>query len=94
MRNDPRTSNMNQPPHEPTLQHWRAMYDDRAATARDPEGQRAALLVLAETLHARGVIEADDLAELREQADAAYAWGVEAQLTDELNGSDARTLSE
>lgn len=76
---------MDQTQQAPTLQHWQALYDDHAATARDPESQRAALLVLAERLHAQGVIGADDLAELLEQADAAYAWGVEAQLTDELN---------
>jgi hypothetical protein len=76
---------MIQTPQAPTLQHWQALYDDQAATARDPEGQRAALLVLAESLHALGVIEADALADLLEQADAAYAWGVEAQLTNELN---------
>lgn len=69
----------------PTLQHWQTLYDDRAGLVRDPERRRATLLVLAETLHAQGVIEADDLAELVEQADAAYAWGVEMQLTDELN---------
>jgi hypothetical protein len=67
------------------LADWQTLYNDRAATGRDPEGQRATLVVLAETLHALGVIEVDDLAELLEQADAAYAWGVEAQLTDELN---------
>lgn len=76
---------MGQTPQALTLQHWQTLYNDRAATGRDPEGQRAALVVLAETLHALGVIESDDLAELLEQADAAYSWGVEAQLTDELN---------
>lgn len=79
---------MDQTPQAPTLQHWQALYDDQAATARDPEGQRVALVVLAETLHAQGVIAADGFAELLEQAEAAYAWGVEAQLTDELNRSD------
>lgn len=71
-----------------TLQHWQTLYDDRAALARDPEAQRAALVVLAETLHAQGVITAEDLADLYEQAEAAYAWGVETQLSDELNGQD------
>lgn len=76
---------MDPTPQQPTFRQWQALYDDQAALARDPEGHRAALVVLAETLHAQGAIGADDLADLYEQAEAAYAWGVEAQLTDELN---------
>ena len=76
---------MDQTPQAPTLHQWQALYDDRAGLIKDPEGRQAELIELAQALRARGVIEVEALAELLEQADAAFAWGVEAQLTDELN---------
>ena len=56
------------------------IYDDRAALLKDPEAQQRTLIELANTLRSQGVIddsELAELAELLEQADAAYAWGVE-----------------
>lgn len=38
-------------------------------------------MVLAESLSAHGVIQAGELVDLYEQADAAYAWGVEEQIS-------------
>ncbi|WP_421556751.1 hypothetical protein [Pseudomonas kitaguniensis] len=71
-----------------TLARWQALYDDHAALMQSPEGHQQALIELAEALRAQGVIEDGELADLLENADAAYQWGVEAQLTEELNRKD------
>lgn len=71
-----------------TKAQWQALYDDEAALVQSPEGHQQALIELAETLRAQGVIGDAELAELLENADAAYQWGVEAQITEELNRKD------
>ncbi|WP_411566833.1 hypothetical protein ACLIN3_27370 (plasmid) [Pseudomonas orientalis] len=71
-----------------TMAQWQALYDDQAALVKSPEGHQHALIELAEALRAQGVIDDAELAELLESADAAYQWGVEAQITEELNRKD------
>jgi lantibiotic modifying enzyme len=71
-----------------TKAQWQALYDDGAALVKSPEGHQHALIELAEALRAQGVIDDAELAELLESADAAYQWGVEAQITEELNRKD------
>ena len=71
-----------------TKAQWQALYDDEAALVQSPEGHQQALIELAEALRAQGVIEDAELADLLENADAAYQWGVEAQITEELNRKD------
>lgn len=70
------------------LAQWWALHNDKAALVESPEGHQQALIELAELLHAQGVIGDGDLVELLERADAAYQWGVEAQITEELNRKD------
>lgn len=79
---------MNDSPHAASLADWQALYDDKAALVKSPEAQQFALNELAEALRAQGVITADELPDLIEQADAAYQWGVEEQLSAELNAPD------
>ncbi|WP_456017555.1 hypothetical protein [Pseudomonas fluorescens] len=74
--------------HAATEAQWQALYDDKAALAKSPEGHQQALIELAEGLRDQGVIDDAQLADLLEQADAAYQWGVEAQITDEMNRKD------
>ena len=71
-----------------TRAQWQAMYDDKVALVQSPEGHQQALIELAEALRAQGVIDDAELADLLENADAAYQWGVEAQITEELNRKD------
>lgn len=71
-----------------TKAQWQALYDDEAALVQSPEGHQQALIELAEALRAQGVIDDAELAGLLENADAAYQWGVEAQITEELNRKD------
>jgi hypothetical protein len=52
---------------------------------RKPEAYTLALTELAQQACARGVITDEDLRELLEWVDSAYAWAVEEQLTRELN---------
>lgn len=68
-----------------TRAQWQTMYDDKVALVQSPEGHQQALIELAEALSAQGVIDDAELADLLESADAAYQWGVEAQITEELN---------
>ncbi|MGZ0787630.1 hypothetical protein ACXM5X_32330 [Pseudomonas saponiphila] len=68
---------------------WKALYNDKAALIKSPEAHQFALDELAKALQAQGVIDASELADLVEQSKAAYQWGVEEQLTAELNQSDA-----
>lgn len=71
-----------------TRAQWQARYEDEAALVQSPEGHQQALIELAETLRGQGVIDDAELADLLESADAAYQWGVEAQITEELNRKD------
>lgn len=79
---------MNNTPHAASLADWQALYDDKAALIKSPEAHQFALDELAGALHARGVIDDAGLADLAEQAHAAYQWGVEEQLSAELNQPD------
>lgn len=72
---------MSQEPLAPTMDQWQKLYDDQRGLIANPEGRRRALMVLAESLSSRGVIDAGELVDLYEQADAAYAWGVEEQIS-------------
>lgn len=72
---------MGQEPVVPTMDQWDELYEDQKGLAANPEERRRALTVLAESLGAHGVINAGELADLYEQADAAYAWGVEEQIS-------------
>jgi hypothetical protein len=72
---------MSQEPAAPTMDQWQKLYDDQEGLVANPEGRRRALMVLAESLSAQGLIKAGELADLYEQADAAYAWGVEEQIS-------------
>lgn len=63
-----------------TMKTWQTFYDDQDGTASDPEGKRAASLAMAESMYTQNVIDAGELAEMVEQAEAAYAWGVEELL--------------
>ena len=68
---------MNPTTETPSLEQWQSLYDDQTALLKDSEGHQRVLIELANRLHAHGVIDAGELAELLEQADAAYAWGIE-----------------
>ncbi|AGN33480.1 hypothetical protein PflA506_p0028 (plasmid) [Pseudomonas fluorescens A506] len=68
-----------------TKAQWQKLYDDQTALVQSPEGHQQALIELAEALRAQGVIDDAELADLLENADAAYQWGVEAQITEESN---------
>lgn len=68
---------MNQTTQTLNLEQRQSLYDDQAALLKDPEARQRALVELANRLHALGVIDAGELAERLEMADAAYAWGVE-----------------
>ncbi|GEM_PF-5911874 len=71
-----------------SLADWQALYDNKAALIQSPEAHQFALDELAGVLHARGVIDDAGLVDLAEQAQAAYEWGVEEQLSAELNQPD------
>ena len=75
-------------PDAASLTEWRALYEDKAALIKSPEAHRFALDQLAGVLHVHGVIDDAELADLAEQAQAAYEWGVEEQLSAELNQPD------
>ena len=83
-----REAHMTDTPNTPSLADWQALYDDKAALVKSPEAQQFALNELAEALRAQGVITADELPDLIEQADAAYQRAVEEQLSAELNQPD------
>lgn len=68
---------MSTTPQIPTLAQWHLLYDDQDALVKSPETHQAALIELANALHVQGVIDSSELADLLEQADAAYAWAVE-----------------
>jgi len=75
-------------PQVATLAQWEALYANKSALVKSPEAHQFALDELAGALHAQGVIDDDALADLIEQADSAYQWGVEEQLSAELNHPD------
>lgn len=68
---------MNTSHQTPSLKQWQSLYDDQAALLKDPEGHQCRLIELANRLRTQNVVNAGELAELLEQADAAYAWGIE-----------------
>lgn len=76
---------MKKPSHALSRADWQALYDDKAALIKSPEAHQVALDELAGTLRAQGVIDDGELADLAEQASAAYQWGVEEQLSAESN---------
>ncbi|MGO4801028.1 hypothetical protein ACEN2T_17260 [Pseudomonas sp. W22_MBD1_FP4] len=61
----------------PLLKQWQSLYEDQAKLLKDPEGHQRRLIELANMLRAQDMIDESELAELLEQADAAYAWGIE-----------------
>lgn len=67
------------------LKAWHTSINDREALLRDPEAHTSVLTEQARQAHAQGVITGEDLRELLEWVDSAYAWAVEEQLTRELN---------
>lgn len=64
---------------------WHTSVEDREALLRNPEAHTTALTEQAKQACAQGVITDEDLRELLEWVDSAYAWAVEEQLTRELN---------
>jgi hypothetical protein len=64
---------------------WHTAVNDREALLRDPEAHTSALTEQAKQARAQGVISDEDLRELLQWVDSAYAWAVEEQLTRELN---------
>lgn len=64
---------------------WRASVNDREAHLHDSEAHTKGLTDQAQQALAQGVINDEDLRELLELADSAYARALEEQLTRELN---------
>lgn len=64
---------------------WHTSVEDREALLRDPESHTTALIAQAQQTCTLNVITDEDLRELLEWVDSAYAWAVEEQLTRELN---------
>lgn len=62
--------------HLPAL--WVAELDDVAALTDDPEGRAAVLEVMALAAHRRKEVNADQLADMLELAEAARLYGLEA----------------
>lgn len=62
--------------HLPAL--WVAELDDVAALTDDPEGRAAVLEVMALAAHRRKEVDADQLADMLELAEAARLYGLEA----------------
>lgn len=62
------------------IAHWQVMLRDEEALLAMPGAHHKALLRQAHTLHQGHVINADDLGDLLELADAALAFAVEALL--------------
>jgi len=67
------------------LADWQAAVDDQAAWLADPEVYWTSLVEQAKEARREGVIDADDLREQLELADAAYSWAAEELITLELN---------
>ena len=62
--------------HLPAL--WVAELDDVSALTDDPEGRAAVLEVMALAAHRRNEVDADQLADMLELAEAARLYGLEA----------------
>jgi hypothetical protein len=62
------------------LAQWKAMLRDDAALLAKPGAHHKSLLKHAHALHQDQLIDADDLGELLEFADAALAFAVESML--------------
>lgn len=62
------------------IAHWHALLRDDVALLAMPGAHHKTLLVQARTLHQDQVIDADDLSDMLELADAALAFAVEALL--------------
>ena len=62
------------------IAHWQVMVRDDVALLAMPGAHHKALLREAHALHQGGVIDADDLSDLLELADAALAFAVESLL--------------
>ncbi len=56
---------------------WHTSVEDREALLRDPEAHTTALTEQAQQAFAQGVITDEDLRELLEWVDSAYAWAEE-----------------
>lgn len=67
------------------LAHWQAMLRDDVALLAMPGAHHKALLKQAHALHQDQLIDADDLSDLLEFADAALAFAVESMLDLENN---------
>lgn len=66
------------------LADWQEAIQDEEALLNDPEVYTAELLERALQAKSQGVINSEDLRELREWADSAQAWAVEELLSREL----------
>jgi len=62
------------------IEHWQVMLRDDVALLAMPGAHHKALLRQAHALHRGHVIDADDLSDLLELADAALAFAVESLL--------------
>lgn len=62
------------------LMHWQTMLRDEVALLAMPGAHHKALLRQARALHQEQLIDADDLSDLLEFADAALAYAVESLL--------------
>jgi len=62
------------------IAHWRGMLCDKAALLAMPGAHHKALLRQAYELHKAHMIDADELSDLLELADAALAYAVESLL--------------
>ena len=67
------------------IAHWQMMLRDNVALLAMPGAHHKALLRQAYTLHRGHVIDADDLSDLLELADAALAYAVESLLDIDAN---------
>lgn len=67
------------------ITHWQMMLHDTVALLAMPGAHHKALLRQAHALHKGEVIDADDLSDLLELADAALAYAIEALLDIDTN---------
>lgn len=68
-----------------TLADWQELADDKNALVLEPDDYHRRLIDLAHNARRLEVISAEDLRELLELADAAYAWAVEERITQGLD---------
>jgi hypothetical protein len=71
------------------LARWEAAINDKESLLRAPQQRIDELLVQARQAHSSGIIANDDLAELLEWADAAFAWAEEERMMDTSKLTDA-----